>query len=97
MQRDELQKPQLNIATVSRCDCLVGFVSGERVKKSTIGYEVKRIADIQSELKEYKMLQKEPLTQKHIVDNRRGYLSRFVYCPYCGEKLNWKQLLSHCL
>ncbi len=32
-----------------------------------------------------------------VFGNRKGYLSRFVYCPYCGEKVNWKQVLSNCL
>ena len=84
-------------AVISSCDCLVGFLSGERVSKSTIDYEVKRISDIQPKFKEYGLLNGEPLSPKQIVDNRRGYLSRFAYCPYCGEKINWKQVLSNCL
>jgi translation initiation factor 2 beta subunit (eIF-2beta)/eIF-5 len=82
---------------ISSCDCLVGFLSGEKVSKSDIDYEVKRISDIQPKFKEYGLLNGEPLSPKQIVDNRRGYLSRFVYCPYCGEKVNWKQVLSNCL
>jgi len=91
-------KPALRkTAVISSCDCLVGFLSGERVSKSTIDYEVKRISDIQNKIKEYGLLNGEPLSPKQIVDNRRGYLSRFAYCPYCGEKINWKQVLSNCL
>ena len=84
-------------AVISGCDCLVGFLSGERVSKSNIDYEVKRICDTQPIFKEYGLLNGEPLSAKQIVDNRRGYLSRFAYCPYCGEKINWKQVLSNCL
>ena len=84
-------------AVISSCDCLIGFLSGERVSKSDIDYEVKRISDIQPKFKEYGLLNGEPLSPKQIVDNRRGYLSRFAYCPYCGEKINWKQVLSNCL
>lgn len=83
-------------AVISSCDCLVGFLSGEKVNKSNIDYEVKRISDIQPKFKEYGLLN-EPLSPKQIVDNRRGYLSRFAYCPYCGGKINWKQVLSNCL
>jgi len=82
---------------ISSCDCLIGFISGDKVSKSTIEYEVKSISNMMPKYKEYNMLKGEPLTPKQIVDNRRGYLSRFAYCPYCGEKLNWKRLLSNCL
>ena len=95
---DKQQNPALRkTAGISSCDCLLGFLSGEKVNKSTIDYEVKRISDIQPKFKEYGMLNGEPLSPRQIVDNRRGYLSRFAYCPYCGEKLNWKQVLSNCL
>ena len=82
---------------ISSCDCLVGFLSGEKVNKSTIDYEVERIVNIQPAFKKYGLLKGEPQTKSQIVDGRKGYLSRFVYCPYCGEKLNWKQVLSNCL
>lgn len=84
-------------AVISSCDCFVGFLSGEKVSKSDIDYEVKLISYIQPKFKEYGLLNGEPLSPKQIVDNRRGYLSRFAYCPYCGEKVNWKQVLSNCL
>jgi hypothetical protein len=84
-------------AVIGSCDCFVGFLSGEKVNKSTIDYEVERIENIQPTLKKYGLLNGEPLSPKQIVDNRRGYLSRFAYCPYCGEKINWKQVLSNCL
>lgn len=82
---------------ISSCDCFVGFLSGEKVNKSTIDYEVERIVNIQPIFKKYGLLNGEPQTKSQIVDGRKGCLSRFVYCPYCGEKLNWKQILSNCL
>lgn len=95
---NKVQKPHYCKADViSSCDCLIGFISGEKVSKSTIDYEVKSISNMMPKYKEYNMMKGEPLTPKQIVDNRRGYLSRFAYCPYCGEKLNWNQLLSNCL
>ena len=94
---EELNQPSCLGAVISSCDCLVGFICGERVSKSEIDFEVKSISNMQPKYKEYGMLKGEPLTPKQIVDNRRGYLSRFAYCPYCGEKVNWKQVLSNCL
>ena len=82
---------------ISSCDCFVGFVSGEKVNKSNIEFEVKSISKMQPEYKKYGMLKGEPLTPKQIVDNRRGYLTRFIYCPYCGNKIDWNQILLNLL
>lgn len=73
------------------------YFCGEKVSKSNIEFEVKSISEMQPEYKKYGMLKGEPLTPKQIVDNRRGYLSRFIFCPYCGNKINWKKVLFNCL
>jgi len=78
------------------CNCFIGFLSGEEVRKSDIKRQVDDIVKLQSELKKYGMLNGEPQTAKQIVDGRKGYLSRFSYCPYCGEKIDWKTVLSSC-
>lgn len=26
------------------------------------------------------------------LDNRRGMVAKFNYCPLCGEKINWKKI-----
>ena len=78
------------------CDCFIGFISGEYVYKSTIDYEVQNIVNLQPIFKEYNILKGEPQSKKQIVDGRKGYLKRFVYCPYCGEKINWKKVLINC-
>ena len=77
------------------CDCFIGFISGEEVHKSTLEYEVKQIERLQPVYKTHGLLKGEPLNKKQIVDNRRGYLGRFNYCPNCGEKLNWKKILEN--
>ena len=82
---------------ICSCDCLVGFLSGEKINKSTINFEVQIIYKMMPKYKEYNILKGEPLSPKEITDNRRGYLSRFKFCPYCGEKINWKQVLSNCI
>ena len=82
---------------ICSCDCLIGFLSGDKINKSTIDFEVQSISKMMPKYKEYNMLKGEPLCPKEITDNRRGYLSRFKFCPYCGEKINWKQVLSNCI
>ena len=41
---------------ISSCDCFIGFISGEKVNKSTIDYEVERIVNIQPTFKKYGLL-----------------------------------------
>ena len=78
------------------CDCFIGFLSGEEVRKSELKRMVNDIVELQPQLKKYGMLNGEPNTAKQIVDGRKGYLSRFSYCPYCGNKIDWKTVLSCC-
>lgn len=76
------------------CDCYIGRLCGEDIHKSTIKEMVDDIARIQPQLKEIGMLKGESLSIKQIVDNRRGYLHRFSYCPYCGQKIEWKKIIE---
>ncbi len=76
------------------CDCFIGFLSGEKINKLNIHHIAEGISDSQSNLKQYGLIKGDVLTPKQIVDNRRGYLSRFAFCPYCGEKIDWKEILN---
>lgn len=29
---------------------------------------------------------------KEFLDRRRGYMTMFNHCPYCGEKINWREI-----
>jgi hypothetical protein len=78
----------------TNCDCFIGFLSGEEVNKSSFKEEVNKIVYFQPELKKYGLLKGEPQTAKQIVDNRKGYLSRFKYCPYCGKIIDWKSIIG---
>lgn len=82
---------------IEYCDCLIGFLCGKKINMSTIYYEVLNVVDAQLVLKKHGLLKGEPLIKNQIVDNRKGYLSRFIFCPYCGEKINWKQIISSLL
>jgi hypothetical protein len=94
---NESQNQQLNIAGVSNsCDCFIGFLSGEDIKLSDIKRQVEDVVKLQSELKKYGLLKGEPLTAKQLVDGRKGYISRFNFCPYCGKTIDWKTVLNNC-
>ena len=60
-------------AVISSCDCLVGFLSGEKVNKSTIDYEVESIVNIQPTFKKYELLNGEPQSKRQIVETLIGY------------------------
>lgn len=32
----------------------------------------------------------------HIIDRRRNYAEHYTFCPYCGIKLNWKDVKEAC-
>jgi|GEM_PF-2658545 len=81
---------------ISSCDCFIGFLSGEKVIKSELNQMVNDIVKLQPQLKKYGILNGEPNSAKQIVDGRKGYLNRFSYCPYCGNKIDWKTVLSSC-
>ena len=75
------------------CDCKLGYISSDAVYKSNIEYEAKRVLNVQESFKKLKLLKTEPLTQiSEVLDGRRGYLSAYIYCPYCGEKINWNKI-----
>jgi hypothetical protein len=75
------------------CDCKLGYISSDAVYKSNIEYEAKRVISVQQNLKKLKLLKGEPLTQiSEVLDFRKGYLSGYTYCPFCGEKINWNKI-----
>lgn len=76
------------------CDCFIGFLSGEEVRISSLKWQLNNIVGMQPVLKKHGLLKGEPQTAKQIVDNRKGYLSRFKHCPYCGEIIDWKSVIN---
>ena len=58
--------------------------------------ELEIIRLVRHELKKYGLLKGEPLTAKQLIDGRKGYVHRFNFCPYCGNKIDWKTVLSSC-
>lgn len=76
------------------CDCYIGELCSEKTYLSTLRYEVNRVVESQTTFRKYRMLLKEPASAYKIIDGRQGYLSRFQYCPYCGTKINWKEILK---
>ena len=79
------------------CDCFIGFLQERRIHKSTFELGINNFLDMQLRLQKTNFRRgKELYTVKQIIDNRRGFIIKFTYCPFCGDKLNWKQLFNKC-
>ena len=37
-------------------------------------------------------LLREDYKPKEFLDRRKNYMTMFNYCPYCGEKIDWKEI-----
>jgi hypothetical protein len=72
------------------CNCLIGFLCGDTVTISTFIDDVNRLIDNQMR----SVRKSNPLDRKQIVDTRRGYLSKFSYCPRCGSRIDWEEIID---
>ena len=79
----------------NKCDCFIGRLCSEEVRKSNIIGNITEATLTLPRLQKYGLYKdRKCLTPKEMADNRRGYLHRFIFCPYCGEKINWKEILK---
>jgi hypothetical protein len=79
---------------MSDCDCIIGEQNDHKLKISDYKIYLLQSSQIQKSLFDWGMLKHKPLSPRELADNRRGYVHRYNYCPYCGKKHNWKQLLK---
>lgn len=75
-----------------KCNCFLGFSNQDKIYKNNITYMVKMIANVQSIFHEWRNGSDSKLTPKEILDSKKGYISKFNFCPECGEKINWKEI-----
>ena len=90
--------PQCDKAAVSdSCDCYIGNMNGQDLFISNVKDEVERTAYMQKVYKDSGIFKNQvTLTPLQIIDNRKGYVSRFIFCPYCGNKVDWKAIVNNC-
>jgi translation initiation factor 2 beta subunit (eIF-2beta)/eIF-5 len=78
---------------MSDCFCIIGTYERDiPLRLSEYVEIINDMAKVQRNFAEMGLLRSQPLTSKEISDNRRGYIHRYNYCPYCGVKHDWKQL-----
>jgi len=78
---------------MSDCDCIIGtYEHRETLRMSEYVEILNHLSKVQAHFHEMGIRNHKPLSAVEIADNRRGYVHRFNYCPYCGVKHDWKQL-----
>ena len=80
------------------CDHTVAYMHGfitqsevvQVVKNECRGWNThgEAMANLTSNKKEYRSDRK----PAEFLDRRRGYMTMFNNCPYCGEKINWREI-----
>lgn len=78
------------------CNCIVGYLDGKETNKSNLIERLKSLSAFMPTYKNYGLMKGKCLTPREIADGRKGYLQRHNYCPKCGIKLNWNELLNGC-
>lgn len=81
---------------MGNCNHVIGYWH------SAIGTDFLSIADIHVEIeqasKNSMRMNKdfpdlfEAIDKKDYIDGRKGLITKFQYCPYCGEEINWKSI-----
>jgi len=69
---------------ISQCE-IIDVIKNECYRWNQHG---KTMAELTGDTKKYKSDRK-PID---FLDRRHGYMTIFNYCPYCGEKINWKDI-----
>lgn len=79
------------------CDCYIGNMNEQYLFLSNVKDEIEATSYRQKVLKDSGLFKNQvTLTPLQIIDNRKGYVSRFIFCPYCGTKVDWKSIVNNC-
>lgn len=78
------------------CNCLLGILDDKNIYLNDCIQKLTDFSEMMPTFKNYGLLKGKCLKPKEIADGRKGYLQRFNFCPYCGNKINWKALLNRC-
>lgn len=83
----------------NKCNHIIGlFIESQDecslITLTRLKYELEEIKGYNEYLKEHEFTFKKPEYKlKDFADFRKNVcMDRFIYCPYCGEKLNWKEM-----
>jgi hypothetical protein len=80
---------------MTECDCVIGtYERDSLLHKSSYNEILWEMSETQRHFAYMGLLKGKPLTAREMADNRRGYVHRYNYCPYCGAKHDWKQLIK---
>jgi len=92
--KTDTQLPQTIVS--GGCDCYIGNMNNTYLFLSTIKEEIEQTSYMQKVYKDSGIFKDQrALTPLQIIDNRKGYVSRFIFCPYCGTKVDWKRIVDN--
>lgn len=76
------------------CNCLLGHLNDYDyipLRKNTIADELKSYSESVNRMVDIGF-SKERVKSKDYLDKRHNMSEMFNYCPYCGEKIDWKKI-----
>ena len=83
---------------INKCDHTVAYMSdfivqseiAQVIENECYGWNVhgKTMSSLTGDKENYRSDRK-PI---EFLDRRRGYMTMFNNCPYCGEKINWREI-----
>lgn len=82
----------MEISVKKTCDCVIGRMGDDLIQDSGLLCALDETIVHMVALKKHNFIKGEVLTRSQLIDNRRGYFTRFNYCPYCGIEIDWKEV-----
>ena len=83
----------------NNCECVIGFYyrqgDSSLVSLSDLKWHIQDVKEFNAECKRFGMsdIVKKEYTLKDYADKRKSTnLTRFDFCPMCGEKIDWKAI-----
>ena len=86
---------------MSKCNCFIGEINGYEpmiLELSNFIEKIQSECNTSNHVAEFynnnpnKKVKKKLASPMDYLDRRKGYSTLFNYCPYCGTKINWRQL-----
>ena len=89
----------MNESEVEVCDHTVGYLHNwvtqselkDRLESEAYGWN-SHSSTLNSFARGNKKALREDYTAREFLDRRKGHMTVFNYCPYCGEKIDWKEI-----
>jgi len=83
------------------CNCLFGYLNDDydliSLNRNTIAFDLKSYMESHNHMTDKGYYDGIKISLIDFFDKEKNMINRFHYCPYCGEKINWKAIKIRCL